>query len=868
MLRPSFAILLILLAITSLAQKDTFRLRPQQLSPNLRPLLEKKGRDSVDVVVVIDSSRAPFINYQKFRILDQYKAAKILKIKVRQSDLKEVLQDIDPQFASLSQKPKEELTTGSLDIRLNKINYVHSLFPQINGDSIVISIKEQQFDTSDIDYRNRHINSGLGAQDATTHASVMATIAAGAANTSPFAMGAAPAAKLTSSSFASLLPDPDSIFRGYQISVQNHSYGTAVESFYGNEAYAYDVSTANNPSLLPIFSSGNSGDAASGTGKYAGLTGFANLTGNFKQAKNILTAGAVDSFRNIDVRSSKGPAFDGRVKPEVVAFGADGSSGGAAMVSGAAALVQQAFKQANDGLLPEAALVKAIIINSADDVGNPNVDYSSGYGSLNAWKAVATVLENRFIETPVANGQVKTFPITIPEGTSRIKVTVSWADAPALPNASKALVNDVDALLLLPATNESWLPWVLSSFPHADSLTMPARRKRDTLNNTEQITIDQPLAGSYLLQISGTRITRASQKVFAVIQLDTANYFRWTYPAKDDMIISGAGNIIRWQTDQTTSGKLEYSFDGNDWQIIASDVLLANEYFNWQSPDVMRKAFLRMTVNGMPSTKTDTFVISRQVQMDVGFNCEDSFLLHWNELPFIDQYQLYRLGDKYLEAVQVVRDTFVILDKTRNPSLYYAVAPIVEGREGLKSFTINYTALGVGCYFKGFFIHEQHEESVVLRAELGSLYHIANITLQKQAGSNFNDLYSVNSPGSLSLLFPDSLLSQGIQYYRLQLRLINGAVVYSEVVPVIHFTSLPVVVFPNPVAQSGPLNIINSEPGRYYIEIIDLQGRKIKEYRLNSQEEQIFPRFLRAGVYFIRILNSEGKVGVQKLVVY
>jgi hypothetical protein len=37
----------------------------------------------------------------------------------------------------------------------------------------------------------------------------------------------------------------------------------------------------------------------------------------------------------------KGPAFDGRIKPEMVAFGIDGSSGAAALVSGVAILLQQ-----------------------------------------------------------------------------------------------------------------------------------------------------------------------------------------------------------------------------------------------------------------------------------------------------------------------------------------------------------------------------------------------------------------------------------------------------------------------------------------------------------------------------------------------
>jgi hypothetical protein len=664
------------------------------------------------------------------------------------------------------------------------------------------------------------------------------------------------------------LPDPDSVYRNYNISIQNHSYGTVIENFYGNEAFAYDVNVVNNPGLIHVFSSGNSGDTSAVTGSYAGLKGLANLTGNFKQAKNILTIGAVDSFVIVDGRSSNGPAFDGRVKPELVAFGADGSSGAAALVSGTVALVQQAYRQNHGGATPDAALVKAVILNSADDVGIDHVDYATGYGNVNAWQAITTVLENRFLSASLPSGESRTFPISIPPGVAQLKVTVAWTDVPALPNATKALVNDVDAMLLLPATDESWLPWVLNAFPHSDSLRKPAQRKLDTLNNVEQITIDNPQPGSYMLQIKGTRITSESQKVFAAIQINTANSFAWTFPAKGNQIIAGTSNVLRWQSTLAATGKLEYSFDRTNWQTISDDISLDNEYYQWQAPDVMKIAFLRMSANGLPATESDTFVISKQTRVQVGFNCEDSFLLYWNDLPTISQYQLYYLGGQYLQAGPLIQDTFLVLNKVQNPSLFYAVAPVVEGKEGLKSYTINYPAIGIGCYFRSFYVQEKTDAFVIMRAELGSLYNVASITLQKQAGNSFNDIASIGNPNSLSFLITDSSLVQGIQYYRLQVRLINGRVAYSEIIPVIHFSTLPILVYPNPSPQGVPVTVLTREPGRYYIEVIDVKGRKVNEYKLQNPEEQIPPFILSKGIYFIRILSDEGKVGVQKLIVY
>src|SRR5689334_1492938 len=100
-----------------------------------------------------------------------------------------------------------------------------------------------------------------------------------------------------------------------------------------------------NSSLLHIFSAGNSVDVADSFGQYKNLTGFANITESFKHAKNILVVGSVDSFYSIPVLSSKGPAYEGRIKPDLVAYGNEGSSGAAAITSGTALAVQSAYAQ-------------------------------------------------------------------------------------------------------------------------------------------------------------------------------------------------------------------------------------------------------------------------------------------------------------------------------------------------------------------------------------------------------------------------------------------------------------------------------------------------------------------------------------------
>src|SRR6187401_370118 len=419
---------------------------------------------------------------------------------------------------------KEEIQVGNLDLSVNKINLAHRNFPLINGDGITVSVKENKPDTTDIDFKGRFLSTNLSSNTVSSHASIMSTMIAGGANSWHLGKGVAWGSTISSSSFAVLLPDANNAYQQYNISVQNHSYGVGVESYYGADAAAYDASAITNGSLLHIFSSGNSGTSSASTGVYAGLNGFANLTGSFKMAKNILTVGATDSFSIVAALSSKGPAHDGRVKPELVAFGEDGSSGAAALVSGTALLLQQLYKQVT-GVLPPNTLIKAILINSTDDVGNAEVDYKNGFGSLNANNALKTLQANRSFAGSVSHSSSQSFTITIPAGIKKLKATLVWNDPPAAPNATKALINDLDLELKEISSGQTWQPWVLNHFPHIDSLLQPAKRKKDTLNNNEQITIDNPAAGNYQLQVSGSNVSTASQNFHIAWQLDSADKF-------------------------------------------------------------------------------------------------------------------------------------------------------------------------------------------------------------------------------------------------------------------------------------------------------------------------------------------------------
>ena len=762
--------------------------------------------------------------------------------------------------------PREELQVSNLDLSVNKINLAHRNFPSINGDGMVVSVKENKPDTTDIDFKGRFLSTNLSSSTVNSHASIMSTMMAGGGNTWHLGKGAAWGSTISSSSFAVLLPDANTAYQQYNISVQNHSYGVGVESYYGADAAAYDASAITNGSLLHIFSSGNSGTSSASTGIYSGLNGFANLTGSFKMAKNILTVGATDSFSIVAALSSKGPAHDGRVKPELVAFGEDGSSGAAALVSGTSLLVQHLYKQVN-GILPPNSLVKAILINSADDVGNAEIDYKNGFGSLNANNALKTLLANRFFSGTVSNSSNQSFTLTVPAGIKKLKATLVWNDPPAAPNAAKALINDLDLELKEMSSGQIWQPWVLNPFPHIDSLLQLAKRRRDTLNNIEQITIDNPVAGDYQLKVTGFSVTSASQNFHIAWQLDSADKFEWQFPTGNDFIFPSVSNNIRWQSSfAVANGILEYSTGGNAWQQIQNSIDLGTGHYSWNVPNITSTALLRMTI-GSNIFISDSFTVANRTTTGVGFNCPDSFLFYWNKLPGVANYRIYKLGTKYLEPIAVTSDSFMVLAKTTNPSLHYSVAPIVGNKEGVKSYTFNYSTQGVECYFRSF-LALLVGNSAQLTISLGTLYNVNKIVLEKFNGAEYVTLQQIINPSSLLLNLTDASLKKGLNVYRVKLELAGGRVIYSSVETVYYFNGAEFIVYPNPVSQYHPITILSNnqfEPAT--LQVINMLGQKVYEMKLNDVSNQLPAGRLSKGLNLLRITRKDQKDVVLKLFV-
>jgi hypothetical protein len=766
----------------------------------------------------------------------------------------------------VSQNPKEESAISGFDLSANKINVVHSQYPLINGLGQHVSIKEDYFDTTDIDLKGRYDSSPLASKNISNHANFMATIIVGGGNSIWYAKGAAWQANVSSSSFEAILPDADAYYKQQNITVQNHSYGTVVENNYGLNAVAFDKSANDNQDLLHVFSSGNSGTSIS-SGMYSGVAGFANLTGNFKMAKNILTVGAVDSFGNVAPLSSRGPAYDGRIKPELVAFQKNGTSEAAALVSGTALLLQQYYKIENkDSVLPS-ALVKAILINSADDVNNPGPDYATGFGNLNAIKAMEVIKNKHLIKGEISQGATQSFSINIPEKTTLLKVTLSWNDPAASALIPKALVNDVDLEVTLPTSNTSWRPWVLSSVANPDSLNSLAKRKRDSLNNVEEITIPNPLAGNYKINITGYNLPTGTQKYYVAYSFDTLNSFKWQRPLSLDFAQGNDQNILRWENSFSENGTIEYSYiPFTTWLPVASNVNLSKNYFYWNAPDTVSQALLRMKI-GNNHFYSDTFLITTLLNPKVGFICSDSILVYWNKIKGINRYQLYGLGNKLMEPIMEVADTSVILLKNKLTDKFIAVAPILEGGEiAPKSYAFNYTLQGSSCYINAFLV-DANGKDARLTLNMGTLYNVDSISFEKQSNSGFLPIYSSASIDHPDFIYHYDSLTTGITYFRAKVILSDGQIIYSQPQSVFYVAPGKYLLLPVPASRNTDISLYTATPDEEIISVFDVMGRIVLQKEILSAHEIIKTAGLQKGEYFYRISKKGVKVYSGKLII-
>lgn len=530
------------------------------------------------------------------------------------------------------------------------------------GKGIGVLVRDDGVVGPHIDFQGRIVNS-FTFTTGLTHGDGVAGILAGAGNLNPKNRGMAADAEISVSFYSASFLDSstNNLINSGVVQITNSSYGQGCNGGYTTVAQRVDQQTIDNSSLLHVFSAGNAGLADCGYG----VTGWGTITGGHKLGKNVIAVANVVADGTLAPASSKGPATDGRIKPDITAHGQGqistsennsyqtfgGTSGAAPGVAGVAAQLYELYNETYN-VLPSSGLIKAIMLNSASDYGHRGPDYSYGWGVLNALRAGEIIENNAFESGMITQGQSISHNINVATGVEQIKIMVYWTDQPAAAGATTALVNDIDLNITAPDSSNH-LPWVLDPTPTLNLLDAPAVTGVDHLNNMEQIVINNPMPGNYNINLTGFNIPVGPQGYFLVYDVITSP-LRLTYPDNGESFTPGETEIIQWDAvNQNTPFDLEYSIDnGVNWINIAT-VPAENRLYEWVVPaNISGLCKVRVTNNGFSSLSSNVFSIANKpLNIAVTAACPTGLSLSWDQVPNASNYEVYLLGNTTMELV-------------------------------------------------------------------------------------------------------------------------------------------------------------------------------------------------------------------------
>jgi len=322
--------------------------------------------------------------------------------------------------------------------------------------------------------------------------------------------------------------------------VHTNSWGGSSNSYDG---YSVDVDNAmwNQKDFLVCFANGNSGPNGSTVSSPA-------------TAKDCVSVGSTRQAPQQDViagYSSRGPTSDNRYKPTVTAPGGEdptfitsvdnnsdnppsptcatasspfqGTSMATPAVAGSALNVRQYYvdgfypggESGGDPLTPSAALIKATLVSSTDDMGTSDIpNNNEGWGRILLDNALYFDGDTRELiaedVTPGLNtGGVWNRGLSIDASSEPLVVTLVWTDYPGTQGAGVELVNDLDLVVIRPGGTQ----YLGNVFSGGYSTTGGTADRR---NVEECVRINNPQTGDWTVRVNGYNIPHGSQP-FAVV---------------------------------------------------------------------------------------------------------------------------------------------------------------------------------------------------------------------------------------------------------------------------------------------------------------------------------------------------------------
>ncbi len=557
------------------------------------------------------------------------------------------------------------------------------------GDGVGVLCRDDGIVGPHVDFTGRLTNV-TGANNG-THGDGVSGIMAGAGNKNPTRRGMAAGSELYVINYVSSFLDSATISRLADGTVQitNSSYSNGCNAGYTAATRTVDEQMNTYESTQHVFSAGNSNNNNCG---YGAGTQWGNITGGHKQGKNVIATANTFYDGGLVNSSSRGPAHDGRIKPDIAAngqqtstgpnhgyFGFGGTSGASPGIAGVSAQLFEVYADANGGTLPKGALIKAALLNTANDAGNVGPDFKFGFGIVNGLRAGKCIEDGRYLSDDVSQGNTNTHSIAVPSGTTQLRVLLHWRDPEAAIGANPALVNDLDLIVTDPGATDHE-PYILDHTPDPLLLDLPATTGPDHLNNVEQVLLNNPTAGTYDIDVTGFNVPSGPQEYWIVYEIITENLVV-TYPNGGEQLfpLAGVPLVIHWDAINTAAAfDVEYTLDGSTW--ITAGSVPADEYlYELTIPaEFTGNAKVRVTSGSYSDESDDPFTITatRVAGPNIIQVCENDATFTWAAMAEAESYDVWLLGEKYMEVAGNTTETTITLPiDDYEAEQWYAVSP-------------------------------------------------------------------------------------------------------------------------------------------------------------------------------------------------
>lgn len=573
----------------------------------------------------------------------------------------------------------------------------------LQGDGITVGVGDNSSPYTHVDFTGRLIDRfSSTVNDHGTHTS---GIVGGGGIKHPRDQGMAPHSTIVSQYFYDILTNAPTYLNDYGMQLTSNSYtnynpGCQYNGEYDALANYTDGQIWSSPGLLHIFAAGNDGYWTCSPYPLQ----YATVKSGFQVAKNALTVGDIDNTggRPLSLVTSCGPASDGRIKPEIVAGGTNiystlpynwygwesGTSMACPTVSGTMALLIQRFHQLYGSGAPYSMMLKALVCNTANDMGNPGPDYLYGFGSINGRAAVECLENGQVYVNSIATGQNQTIPITVPSGMQQVRVMLYWPDYPAAPFSSIALVNNLD-LTVTDASGTVHHPLILN--PNGANVGDPAVEGVDNLNNIEQVVINVPAGGPFTINVAGTAVPSGGSQLYTVTWQYLPPSVTVEFPYGNETLVPkeygeyDTVNYIHWNAigGEPNTFKAEYSPDnGSTWTLIQDNIPSDVRLLSWTSPTTPTNlGLVRVSRNNTSYSGVSkyNFSILETPLITISNPCPGYAQLDWAAIPSAGSYDIMQLIGSTMQKIGSTTGTTYLVNNLNKDSTYWLAVRGING---------------------------------------------------------------------------------------------------------------------------------------------------------------------------------------------